>query len=232
MPGMPNYPYMAQMAQGGRMLNPGQAGMPMRYGQPALARQPFPMRPTMPMGGPRGAAAGMPGARPGMPPQYMPMPGMNVQQPRMMMPQVSARAPASNQQQAPNGNFNQQQAGFKYNQQARNAPGDYDQTMMHQQPAQAQQPPQNDTNSNELTAEALASAPAAEQKQMLGERIYPLVSEQIGAEQSGKVTGMLLEIENTELLMLIDNKEMLKDRIKEACDVLASHQATGDNHDD
>merc|ERR1711879_432229 len=151
-----------------------------------------------------------------------------------MGPQVSARAPASNQQQAPTGNFNQQQAGFKYNQQARNAPGDYESAggMMQHQPAQPQQPPQNESNSNDLTAEALASAPAAEQKQMLGERIYPLVSEQIGADQSGQVTGMLLEIENTELLMLIDNKEMLKDRIKEACDVLASHQATGDNHDD
>merc|ERR1712038_760394 len=97
------------------------------------------------------------------------------------------------------------------------------QQQQHQQ-HQQQQNQQND-NSNELTAEGLASAPPAEQKQMLGERIYPLVSEQIGSDQAGKVTGMLLEIENTELLMLIDNKDMLKDRIKEACNVLASHQA-------
>merc|ERR1712071_449787 len=100
------------------------------------------------------------------------------------------------------------------------------QHQQQQQPPQQQKPaPAQQETSNELTAEGLASAAPAEQKQMLGERIYPLVSEQIGPDQSGKVTGMLLEIENTELLMLIDNKEMLKDRISEACDVLASHQA-------
>jgi polyadenylate-binding protein len=67
---------------------------------------------------------------------------------------------------------------------------------------------------------------------MLGERIYPLVQEQIGQDQAGKVTGMLLEIENNELLMMIENKDMLKERIKEACDVLASHTTPGEGGKD
>jgi hypothetical protein len=46
------------------------------------------------------------------------------------------------------------------------------------------------------------------------------------------VTGMLLEIENSELLMMIENKDMLKDRIKEACDVLSSHTQPGEAQDE
>jgi hypothetical protein len=43
---------------------------------------------------------------------------------------------------------------------------------------------------------------------------------------------MLLEIENNELLMMIENKDMLKERIKEACDVLASHTTPGEGGKD
>merc|ERR1711972_138240 len=156
MPGMPNYPYMTPMAQGGRMIRPNQMGGPMGYGQPGMTRpgQPFPMRPTLQMG-PR---PGMPSARPGMPPQYMQMPGMMGQQPRMMMPN---QAPPNQQQ-----NYNNQ-VNFKYNQQVRNAPGDMmmqqqqqQQQQQMQQQQQQQQSLQNDNN--ELTAEGLASAPPAE----------------------------------------------------------------------
>ena len=89
--------------------------------------------------------------------------------------------------------------------------------------SQAAAPAAEAETKNEMSAATLAQAQPSEQKQMLGERIYPLVSEHIGAEQAGKITGMLLEIENSELLLMIENKEMLQSRIKEACDVLATH---------
>lgn len=41
----------------------------------------------------------------------------------------------------------------------------------------------------------LAAAPPAEQKQMLGERLFPLI-EQMYPQLAGKITGMLLEMEN------------------------------------
>jgi len=78
---------------------------------------------------------------------------------------------------------------------------------------------------NELTAAILASAQPSEQKQMLGEKIYPIVQHQVGAEQAGKVTGMLLEIENGELLMMLENKDLLKGKVDEAVEVLAKHSA-------
>lgn len=233
MPGMPTHAYMQYMG-GNRMMNPGPPmGLP-RYAGPGMARQPFPgmqargqmpmARGVNPMGVPRGPAQ-----------PYMQMNGLVQQPPRMMMPQpnqaqVRPSQPYNQMQQVQPG-----QPGFKYNTQVRNAPQDqFDPSQLQQQQAQMQQQQQvvpqqqpqvapTEPQPVELTAEALASAQPSEQKQMLGERIYPLVQEQIGVDQAGKVTGMLLEIENNELLMMIENKEMLKERIKEACDVLASH---------
>lgn len=52
-----------------------------------------------------------------------------------------------------------------------------------------------------LTPQTLAAAPSPQQKQMLGEALYPKIQAQ-QPELAGKVTGMLLEMENTELLSL------------------------------
>jgi len=57
-------------------------------------------------------------------------------------------------------------------------------------------------NLEPLTISTLASAPIAEQKQMQGERLYPLVH-RMYPELAGKITGMLLEIDNTELLHML-----------------------------
>merc|ERR1712173_408037 len=100
---------------------------------------------------------------------------------------------------------------------------------MQQQQVQQQAPSQNNSASvppssqPELNAAMLATAEPQAQKQMLGERIYPLVNDQIGQEQAGKVTGMLLEIENFELLKLIDEPVLLKERVSEAMNVLKEH---------
>lgn len=74
-----------------------------------------------------------------------------------------------------------------------------------------------------LTTEVLAAAPPQEQKQMLGERLFPLIS-QIYPEWAGKITGMLLEIDNAELLHMLDSRDSLKDKVEEAVAVLKAHQ--------
>jgi len=43
---------------------------------------------------------------------------------------------------------------------------------------------------------------------------------------AGKITGMLLEIDNSELLHMLDNKELLKSKVDEAVLVLKHHQQT------
>lgn len=61
--------------------------------------------------------------------------------------------------------------------------------------------------------------PSGAQKQMLGERLYPLVS-QMQPELAGEITGMLLDIDNTELLHLLEFRESLEAKVKEAIAVL------------
>lgn len=65
----------------------------------------------------------------------------------------------------------------------------------------------------------LASADAKEQKQMLGERLYPLINTMY-PKQAGKITGMLLEIDNSELLHMLEDSESLKAKVEEAIAVL------------
>ncbi|CAL1533232.1 unnamed protein product, partial [Lymnaea stagnalis] len=60
-----------------------------------------------------------------------------------------------------------------------------------------------------LTASMLAAAPPQEQKQMLGERLFPLI-QQMYPDLAGKITGMLLEIDNSELLHMLESRESLK----------------------
>ncbi|XP_010956992.2 polyadenylate-binding protein 1-like isoform X1 [Camelus ferus] len=75
-----------------------------------------------------------------------------------------------------------------------------------------------------LTASVLAAAPLHEQKQMIGERLYPLIYN-IHAPLAGKITGMLLEIDNSELLLMLESPESLNAKVEEALTVLQAHQA-------
>lgn len=72
-----------------------------------------------------------------------------------------------------------------------------------------------------LTAKMLAGAEPQAQKNMLGERLYPLV-ERIypGSPEVGKVTGMLLEIDNADILHLLEHHESLRAKVEEAFAVL------------
>jgi polyadenylate-binding protein len=102
---------------------------------------------------------------------------------------------------------------MKFNQQARNAGGP-------QPPQQA--PPQQMMSEGALTASALASATPEMQKNMIGERLYPLIH-QSEPDLAGKITGMLLEMDNSELLHLLESPEALGSKISEAIQVLEAH---------
>lgn len=75
-----------------------------------------------------------------------------------------------------------------------------------------------------LTASMLAAAQPQEQKQMLGERLFPLI-QSMYPDLAGKITGMLLEIDNSELLHMLESRESLKAKVEEAVAVLQAHQA-------
>ena len=75
-----------------------------------------------------------------------------------------------------------------------------------------------------LDDQALASAPPQQQKNIIGERLYPLIYVHQPV-QAGKITGMLLEMDNAELLNLIESPDALAHKIEEALIVLKNHQS-------
>ncbi|OWK52771.1 Polyadenylate-binding protein 4 [Lonchura striata] len=92
------------------------------------------------------------------------------------------------------------------------------------QPLQAPQPAVLVQGQEPLTASMLAAAPPQEQKQMLGERLFPLI-QAMHPSLAGKITGMLLEIDNSELLHMLESPESLRSKVEEAVAVLQAHQA-------
>ncbi|RWS25949.1 polyadenylate-binding protein 4-like isoform X1 [Leptotrombidium deliense] len=121
-------------------------------------------------------------------------------------------------------------AGFKYTQQIRNP----------QMPPQTQGAPQvagqvapvapipqpavHVQGQEPLTASMLAEANPSDQKQMLGERLFPLIHG-MHPDLAGKITGMLLEIDNSELLHMLEHHESLRAKVEEAVAVLQAHHA-------
>ncbi|GAB4852975.1 hypothetical protein Ancab_017164 [Ancistrocladus abbreviatus] len=57
------------------------------------------------------------------------------------------------------------------------------------------------------------------QRLLLGENLYPLV-EQLEPEMAAKVTGMLLEMDHTEVLHLLESPDALRAKVAEAMEVL------------
>jgi len=70
-----------------------------------------------------------------------------------------------------------------------------------------------------LNAAALAAAPPPVQKQMIGEKLYPAIAK-LQPELAGKITGMMLEMDNSELLILLESEPQLKNKVDEALRVL------------
>merc|ERR1711862_994772 len=183
---------------------PQQQAVPRPGGMPGMGmpRGPRPGGPRM-TGAPR-APMGQPGpqpmtmmARPGMPP--VPMGAQQVRQ-----------------------------QSFKYTPTARNPPA---QVMPGQMVAPGGAPPPQQAvlvqGQEPLTATMLAAAPPQEQKQMLGERLFPLI-QGMYPELAVKITGMLLEIDNSELVHMLEHQESLKGKVEEAVTVLQVHQNKGD----
>ena len=67
-----------------------------------------------------------------------------------------------------------------------------------------------------LTPAALANATPQEQKQMLGERLFPII-QTMQPVLAGKITGMLLEIDNTELLHMLESRDSLRSKVSPIC---------------
>ncbi|GAA5899601.1 hypothetical protein JCM5296_006955 [Sporobolomyces johnsonii] len=203
---------------------PNMPGMPPMgpYGQ--VPPQQFGQYPPPPPGAARGGAAGAPPAagRPGQPGQP-PLPAGVPQRPGQgplpngapLPPRGAPGAPVP-----PNGvprpgqpgQAGQQgrPQGYKVNQGVRNA--------------------EEAKPSSGLTAAVLANAAPQEQKQMLGEALYPKIHVS-QPELAGKITGMLLEMDSSELLYLLENDDALEAKIKEALDVLdefAKRQTPGE----
>merc|ERR1712190_283161 len=117
-------------------------------------------------------------------------------------------------------------ANYKYTAGVRNVAGQV-QVPVAPQPVMQPQAPQAAVfiqGQEPLTASMLAAAPPNEQKQMLGERLFPLI-QSMHPELAGKITGILLEIDNSELVHMLEHNESLKGKVDEAVAVLQAHQS-------
>ncbi len=74
-----------------------------------------------------------------------------------------------------------------------------------------------------LSPAALANASPEEQKQMLGEAIYPKIEASQGP-LAGKLTGMILELPVSELLHLLEDNSALDSKVEEALQVLREYE--------
>merc|ERR1719313_277292 len=91
---------------------------------------------------------------------------------------------------------------------------------MQRPPAPMPQAPQQPSNPGApLNAAALAAAPPSVQKQMIGEKLFPAIAK-YQPELAGKITGMMLEMDNSELLILLESEQQLKNKVDEALRVL------------
>eukprot|EP00735_Rhodelphis_limneticus_P009107 TRINITY_DN2542_c0_g2::TRINITY_DN2542_c0_g2_i1::g.19266::m.19266 TRINITY_DN2542_c0_g2::TRINITY_DN2542_c0_g2_i1::g.19266 ORF type:complete len:611 (-),score=245.34,sp/P29341/PABP1_MOUSE/54.91/0.0,RRM_1/PF00076.17/5.4e-20,RRM_1/PF00076.17/1e-17,RRM_1/PF00076.17/1.2e-15,RRM_1/PF00076.17/3e-18,RRM_6/PF14259.1/2.2e-14,RRM_6/PF14259.1/1.3e-09,RRM_6/PF14259.1/6.2e-10,RRM_6/PF14259.1/8.8e-13,RRM_5/PF13893.1/7.4e-10,RRM_5/PF13893.1/1.4e-09,RRM_5/PF13893.1/2.8e-11,RRM_5/PF13893.1/2.2e-09,PABP/PF00658.13/7 len=78
-----------------------------------------------------------------------------------------------------------------------------------------------------LTAGELASMTPELAKQAIGERLFPLIHK-AQPELAGKITGMLLEMDNAELLHLLESPQALDQKVAEAVAVLEAHSKQQD----
>lgn len=115
-----------------------------------------------------------------------------------------------------------QQPNVKFTGQARNQPNGPGGPMAGGMPDQNM--PAAPGAVSALTPATLAAADEGVQKNMIGERLYPLIAAS-QPELAGKITGMLLEMDNSELLHLLESPDALEAKISEALEVLRAHQA-------
>jgi len=162
---------------------------------------------------------------PGWPNQPMPMnriggPQMNYS----LMPAAANRSGpprrGRGQNQGPRGQ--RQGQNFKYAENVRNQRQPAPQAA--QQPAQPAVPT---ASSEEDFVKDLAALPEEKRKQVIGGRLYPMVLE-AQPKLAPKITGMLLEMDNTEIIELLESPAALEKKIQEAMDVLKESESVAE----
>ncbi|TGJ86617.1 hypothetical protein E0Z10_g2135, partial [Xylaria hypoxylon] len=118
------------------------------------------------------------------------------------------------------GNNRNGQQGGQFQQGGRGAPS---QPVSNAPPATA---PQELTQTSILQQQLQAhSGNPGHQKQMLGEAIFPKIAA-IQPDLAGKITGMLLEMDNVELVQLVDDDAQLRAKVDEAMAVYDEYVKT------
>jgi len=233
--GMQQMPSAQQMGMGGYLMPAGMAPQhqtAQRFFAPAQVRAPQPRWPQQSMmrpygvnqgvgmiGAPMSIGQGMGNMMPGM---AVPRGGARPLGPRMVHQQgMGMEGQAMAMMSRRQGVQGPQQ--YKYTQEARNSLPTQARALPGIMKASTQQGSVVVPGQEPLTTAMLAAAPMQEQKQMLGERIFPLIQRQ-HSDLAGKITGMLLEIDNSELLHMLEDPASLQAKVDEAVTVLQAHQ--------
>jgi len=106
------------------------------------------------------------------------------------------------------------QKGYKFNQNVKNS------KINENLNQQTQQVHTEETNQTVLLTSYLANLQPKEVRQILGERLYPLVSQISNNQSVGKITGMLLDMDTSEILLLLESPESLEIKVKQALNTL------------
>lgn len=224
---MPQPAPMGGFAGQPRFPTPG--GFPGAMNRPGMVGG-MPMRPTGVMQ--PGAMGGFPGARAPMPYMVNPQMRQMIQQqqpgsaqmmapkPGMPRPMMQPGAMMQPRQPMPSMGVARPMPGqYQFTNQARNLAGPPGMVPgMMGAPQLVPDLSAFDPN-GPLTAAALAAAPPAVQKQMLGEKLFPAIAK-LQPELAGKITGMMLEMDNSELLILLESEQQLRYKVDEALRVL------------
>ncbi|KAI0035914.1 hypothetical protein K488DRAFT_82527 [Vararia minispora EC-137] len=177
--------------QGGRGMMGYGMPIPAPYGQ--APPQSYGAMPGYPQRGPRPSPRDVPGGQSGAPRPNIPPAGPGARAPPGGVP--PPRGPAGVPPQA-------------------RPPQQRSQGPLRNGPA----PPQAAASSG-LDLSALSGVQPQEQKQLLGEMLYVQIAPS-QPELAGKITGMLLEMDNAELIALLESKDALNSKVNEAISVL------------
>lgn len=119
-----------------------------------------------------------------------------------------------NQKSQNQNNSTQQQGDIKFNQNVRNPKQQTQQKVPKVQESKSQD--------NALSTHLSQMSPRS-QKQTLGDHLYPLVLS-LQPHLASKITGMLLEMDNADILHLIESSEALNAKVQEAVGVLKIYE--------
>merc|ERR1719456_1945595 len=91
-----------------------------------------------------------------------------------------------------------------------------------QQRAPPQQAPGAPAPASGVDPGRLALMTQEQQKNLLGEKLFSRITE-AEPTNAAKITGMLLEMDNAEIINLLDSPQLLTNKVQEAVQVLREH---------